>query len=461
MRILDSILAQPTPSPTPRPDSRGRSLILVCAYAFFLLSLLSTTLALGLNPDDAQAMAGGGSLLRQVSAPLVAALLFLALRPWADYRRLLTIPTSLLIVLLYCWASATWAIEPSISLRRTALLTLGVWMLFTVMRRFRFEEILHMLRWILVLVLIANYAAVIVAPNFGTHTGAGIDNSALAGDWRGILEQKNIAGAACAFTILLFAFDRGGMKRKLQFAVLLAAGYFLYRSNSKTSIALCLASLTIGMVFLRYRLKHKWLVMGILGFATLLAAVLNAVYKNPLVAKLDDPQAFTGRTQIWNMLLHYIRDHPLLGSGYGSFWNIGPGSPVYTYADASLSQTPYGHNGFLDMAAQIGLPGLVLVVVVTIFLPFRKMLGSPLFSGQKGALLAALFTFCVSYNFTETALYYTDSFVWTMLLTTIALSRPDIILYTPERFAVQKLVRLTPGAATTSRRRKIFSLSSR
>lgn len=443
-------MAQPAPSLPSTPDQpdasdgRVRIVLLLCLYAYFLLSLLAPTLSLGLTPDAALSTTGEGSPLRQACVLLVTATLFVALRPWAEMRRLLAIPLSLAVLLLYCWLSVLWAIEPMIALRRAVSLTLGVWTIFALMRQFRFEEVLTVLRLILGLTLLANYAAVFLDPAFGIHSGTGIDNSALAGNWRGILEQKNIAGAACAFTILLFAFHRGTMPRWLQIGTLAAAAYFLYRTESKTSISLCLVSLATGIVFLRYRLRHKGLVIAALTLLTLAVPVLNHVYNNPLLAQLDDPSAFTGRTRIWSMLIRYIGDHPLLGSGYGSFWNIGSASPVYTYGDSVIAQLPYGHNGFLDTAAQIGLPGLLLTVVVVILLPFRKMLDSPLLRGQKGAVVTSLFLFCFSYNFTETALLYPDAFVWTMLLATIALSRPDLILYRPERFSVQRLMRLSP-----------------
>ncbi|PJN92824.1 hypothetical protein CNY89_26205, partial [Amaricoccus sp. HAR-UPW-R2A-40] len=49
-------------------------------------------------------------------------------------------------------------------------------------------------------------------------------------------------------------------------------------------------------------------------------------------ATLDRQDAFTGRTQIWSTILAYLRDHWPAGAGYGSFWNVGPDSPVFAYA---------------------------------------------------------------------------------------------------------------------------------
>lgn len=420
-----------------------KNLLLRIAFAFIALVLLSPTLSLGLTPDVATSTMGEGSALRQSCYIIVAALLLYAIKPLENYRRILAVPLPLLIGVLYCWLSVIWAIEPAVSLRRIALMTLIIWMVFTMMRQLKFEEVLFILRLALVLILIANYAAVFFMPNFGMHSGNMMDNLSLAGDWRGIMEQKNLAGAACAVTVILFVFEKGRMSRVIQIAILLAAGYFLFRSNSKTSSALCLSGLVAGFIFLRYKLKHKGVVIAFLSIGAIFVSLLNAIYQNPLLGKLDDPKAFTGRTKIWNALLDYIRDHPFLGSGYGSFWNIGPSSPVFQYASNEVTKMPYGHNGFLDMAAQLGLPGLAVIVIVTIFLPFRKLISSPMLIGQKGALLVALFLFCIGYNFTETALFYPDSFVFIMLLITIGLSQPSLINYRREKFDVHNLLRAT------------------
>jgi O-antigen ligase len=435
-----------TGTPSPSADNRlsvvRREFLLPVAIAFIALALLAPFLSLGLHPDGAN-FDGAGSVLRQASYVIIALALFVVLKPHENYHRVLAIPLPLLIGIGYCWLSVTWAIDPMISFRRIALMSMIVWMIFAMMRQLKFEEVVLVLRWALVAVLIANYAAVILMPDFGMHTGNKFDNLSLIGDWRGILEQKNIAGAACAITIILFTFERRGMPRWFQFGVIAAAAYFLYRSNSKTSVAMCGAALVAGFIFLRYRLRHKGLVLGLLTVAAIAVSVLNAVYYNPLIENLNDPKALTGRTKIWKVLLDFIGDHPLFGSGYGSFWNIGPSSPVFKYASDEVTLMAYGHNGFLDMAAQLGIPGFILIVFVTILLPFRGFLsGSPLVSGQKGALLVALFLFCVGYNFTETALYYPDSFVFVMLLITIGLSQPSLINFKREKFDVHARLRI-------------------
>jgi len=438
-------LAEPLKPGDGRLSYVRKDLVLVSTFSFIMLVLLGPLLAIGLDPHATRTITGEGSSVRQACYLLVAATLLYALKPHENYRRILAIPLPLLIGLSYCWLSLLWAIEPAIALRRLALTTLTMWMLFAAMRQLKFEEVIKLLRIAMVLVLAANYAAVLLYPELGMHSGNSFDEFSLVGDWRGVLQHKNLAGAACALTVILFSFERGRMSRWLQIAVILAAGYFLYRSNSKTSLGLAIAAIAAGFVFMRYKLRYKGALIAGLGIMAVVATVLGGMYQNPLVNKLTDPKAFTGRTQVWGAEYDFIRDNPLLGSGYGSFWDIGGKSPIFTYASGELARIPSGHNGYLDIMVQLGIPGFLLIFTVAIILPFRKLISSPMLVGSKGALLVALFLFCVSHNFTETSLFERDMFVWVMLMVAMALSQPDLINYRRAKFNVHELLRIGSG----------------
>lgn len=424
-----------------RSSRTRKDLLLVVVFFFFLLILFEPLLAIGLG-ENPEAMTGEGSILRQLNYLLAGGLILFALKPLENYQRLLAIPLPLLIGLGYCWLSLLWAIEPMIAVRRLLLTSVIMWIVFASLRQLKFGEVIFILRWATAIVLVVNYVTVFLFPAYGMHQGNAFGEMSLAGDWRGILQHKNLAGVTCAFTLIIFAFDRGKLPRWLQIVMIIAATYFLYRSNSKTSFGLGLGAIAIGLVFLRYKWKYRGALLVGLCIVAVAATVLTGMYQNPLVQKLDDPTAFTGRTMIWQALLDYIGDHPLLGSGYGSFWNIGASSPIYDYATGELADVPNGHNGFLDLAAQLGLPGLALIVCVAIIYPLNKLLVSPLVSGQRGAMLIGLFLFCVGHNATESTLFDRDMLVWVMFMTSMALSQPDLIIYEREKFNVHDLVRI-------------------
>lgn len=433
------------PAPDQRTSLVKKDLVMVSTFLMFMMVIFGPFVALGLS-GSTEANTGDGSSIRQIGYFIITGVVFIALKPWENYRRLLAIPLPLLIGLGYCWLSILWAIEPGIAFRRLVLATMVMWTLFAAMRQLKFEEILTLLRWALVILLVVNFLVVYLAPAYGIHDGNALDEYSLAGDWRGVMQHKNFAGATCAITLIAFAFDRGRMPRFIQWTVMAGALYFLYRSNSKTSFGLGLASLAAGWMFVRYNRRYRLAVIICIAVLAIAATVLEGLYQNPLLGKFSDPKAFTGRMSIWIAMYQYVVDHPWFGSGYGSFWNIGPRSPIFQYATGEVARMPNGHNGFLDLAAQLGIPGMILIVGVAVIWPLKTLLDSPIVSGTRGALIAAIFIFCIGHNATESSLFDRDMTIWVLFMVAIAMSQPNLINYKRAKFDVHDLFRFTKSS---------------
>lgn len=437
----------------PAADQRSsvvrKDLVTISTFLMFMMVIFGPFIAegLGMGPE---AQSGDGSAIRQIGYLIITGIVFVALKPWENYRRFFAIPLPLLIGLGFCWLSILWAIEPSVAFRRLILSSMVMWTLFAAMRQLKFEEVLLLLRWSLVILLVVNYLVIILAPGYGIHDGAAFDEYSLAGDWRGVMQHKNFAGATCAITMIAFAFDKGRMPRWLQWGVIVAAAYFLYRSNSKTSFGLGLGAIAAGWMFMRYTRRYRLAVIVIIAVLAIAATVLEGIYQNPLLGKFSDPKAFTGRMSIWIAVSHYIADHPWFGAGYGSFWNIGPHSPIFNYATGEVAKMPNGHNGFLDLAAQIGVPGLLLIIAVAVVWPIKTLLDSPIVTGQRGALIAAMFIFCIGHNATESSLFDRDMTIWVIFMVAIAMSQPNLINYKRAKFDVHELFRFSHSTSRSS-----------
>ncbi len=61
--------------------------------------------------------------------------------------------------------------------------------------------------------------------------------------------HKNNAGSLCAFTIFYFLLDVKKLNVIVRLGVVLAAGYFLYRTNSKTSLSLTIMCVLTAGIF--------------------------------------------------------------------------------------------------------------------------------------------------------------------------------------------------------------------
>jgi exopolysaccharide production protein ExoQ len=129
-----------------------------------------------------------------------------AVRPWQHPERLLVVPLPLLVALGWCYFSLSWALYPAVGLRRLILTTMVLWSLFAQLREIGVQRSITILRAALVVVLVVNFLVVFFAPVVGV---GGPNEADLAGDWRGMMGQKNWAGFTCAMTLILFAFDAG------------------------------------------------------------------------------------------------------------------------------------------------------------------------------------------------------------------------------------------------------------
>lgn len=400
---------------TPSASESVRTTVLLfgCFVAFVLAGGVITLENVSTSTAD------GNSLRQATFLAFFFAAVALA-KPLQNPRRLLVLPLALTVALGWCWLSVSWSNVPDVAIRRIALTTMIIFTEFLAVSLLRTETTLRIVTKVCIALLAANLLVVVLVPAIGVHHSNEIE-SELAGDWRGLMLHKNFAGSVTAFTFLLCWFNPVKLGRWARIAALAAAAFFLWGANSKTSIGLLLPSILGGVIYAKYYSARPRALRFSLAAAAVVAAIAIIANQETIAAAFDSPDALTGRVQIWPLLTQYIAEHPWLGSGYGSFWNIGPSGPIYLYSDDWVSGLASGHQGFLDLLAQIGAPGLVLVIYATIFGPLRTLATLKTLPRANVALLIALLVFCVGHNFTESSLLDRDANVNFFLMLVIAI----------------------------------------
>lgn len=372
---------------------------------------------------DGEGDSGGqGNLLRQVvyAAIFVAALCCARIgqRPAV----LLRVPATLLMTVAWFCLSIAWASNPAVALRRLALTLLVIWSIFLLVDTVGYRGMVRSVRRILALVLIMNFCAVLVMPEWAIHQSIANGDPSIVGAWRGVLMQKNFAGVACALTVIFFAFDADDLKPTCRWIVIAGALAFLLQTNSRTSMFVLLMSVSVGVLLRFYRPAYRWMWCVLLVLSAPLIVFIVTENMDALTAPFADPDAFTGRVQIWTALLHYARDHLWLGSGYGSFWNAGEPHALAFYTRGwVLNAIASGHSGFLDILVQTGLPGLLFAISAALLAPMWKFMAQEWEFPRRAGLLLALITFCFAQNFTESGLFDRDATVQVFLMIGIAL----------------------------------------
>jgi O-antigen ligase len=406
-----------------RPGSEGRArkqrrylIANVCFAVFLWLVLIGTT---PLQEWVTQGPINEGDFLNQ--ALYVGIFLMLMLGESLTRQELSCLPTGIALLLAYCVLSAVWAVAPFISLRRSLHCLIVVWICFRCVGDLGPARVLQVLRVAMAALLAINYLMVFATP-FGVHGEVFGDTSSVVGSWRGILPHKNIAGAACALTVLLFVFDNTRWPRAATILVTVAATIFLFYTQSRTSGGMLAVAILLGSAISLYDARHR----AALGIAVLMIVGLAA----PLVFAdigafsniVDDPGSLTGRGAIWPLLIDYAGDHFWTGAGFGSFWMIGDDSPIWRLTSGWVAKySAHGHNGFLDLMVTIGVPGLVLAVVTLIVQPSMRLLTSLSITKSHRALLFALLAFCTGQNLTESSLLNGAALVQVFMMITIAM----------------------------------------
>jgi len=391
------------------------------AYALLSLMILGPYMTFKELPYT-----GEGSPYRQLSYFLILILAIYVAYKGHGLKGLLALPLTMAITLTWFWITISWAIAPGIAIRRLILTTLLIVTIFISVRELGTDRIITVMRKVFAFTLLVNYVFAIAIPSVGVHNGFDIigfgSDPGLSGDWKGIMEQKNFAGALCMITALIYLFDQGGLKVGWRFFMILASTYFLYRSGSKTSLGLVAIALPFGLFFRFYNVKLRaiWVAMVITVVIGIATAIM--IYWAQIAAHFDSPDALTGRVQIWPILVNYWHDHPF-GSGFGSFWNIGDASPSYIYAKQGswVALVPIGHNGYLDILAQTGTVGLILAIIAVAVAPLWKLMTNPAIGNRRAALLASMLVFCLCQNMMETSVFDRDSLMQTILMYILAM----------------------------------------
>ena len=84
--------------------------------------------------------------------------------------------------------------------------------------------------------------------------------------------------------------------------------------------------------------------------------------------------SFTGRNEVWRFAFASIAQKPFFGYGYFAFWGSDYVKEIDTgeAIDNWVLIASHSHNGYLDSALALGIPGLLLVISILVIIPLRN-----------------------------------------------------------------------------------------
>jgi O-antigen ligase len=351
--------------------------------------------------------------------------LLLIIQRWKSFVRVAQKNIWIWLLVGIVITSVFWSVGPDITQRRSILLLgttlFGVYLAM----RYTLREQLQLLTWVCGIVIVLSFLFAVALPSYGLMTFQ--EGGAHAGAWRGILPHKNTFGRfmnLSAIIFLLVAISNSIFHRKYRW--LLWAGFvlsvaFIILTTSKTALIVFLTLTIILPLYRALRGNYTQVVPSIIALVFVGGSAATLLLDNlPVIATaLGKDLTFTGRTDIWAVMLESISERPLFGYGFNAFWQDWD-SEVTAYVWRTLEwECPNGHNGWMDLLAELGILGLTVFLISYITTWIRGVIWLRMTRTVEGLWPLMYLSFLFMYNITESSLLTTNSIFWILFVSII------------------------------------------
>ncbi|MBA3922898.1 MAG: O-antigen ligase family protein [Nostocaceae cyanobacterium] len=350
---------------------------------------------------------------------LVTLLLILARRRAFSYVVVKDVWIWLLVGLAL--ASILWTVAPDMTPRRSLLLLGTTLFGIYLATRYSLREQLYLLAGTLSIVIFLSIIFAIALPSYGVMSVQ--ESGVHAGAWRGIMTHKNGLGRLMVLSNMVFLLLSISSR---QWRWFFGVNYILsialiVLSTSKTALTVFLTMTIMLPIYRAWRQNSSRVVPLTIAIILVAAGATTLLLDNLEVLGnvLGKDLTLSGRTDIWAIMWELIEQRPLLGYGFNGFWR-GWDSEVSAYIWRTLEwDCPYGHNGFLDLMAELGVVGLGLFIMSLTTAYLRGVRWLRLTRSIEGVWPLMCLTFLVLYNLSEGSLLATNSIFWILYVSTI------------------------------------------
>ncbi len=309
--------------------------------------------------------------------------------------------------------SIVWSDDSSVSIRQSIALIgttlFGVYLA----TRYRLKDQLQILGWVFGIAAILSLVFAIALPSYGLQNGQ---------SWQGIYHHKNLLGRIMVLSAIVFVLNAQSFKsyRWLNWAGAGLSMVLLVFSNSKTSLALLLVLLVFLIGYQTLRLYYKLAVVVLSTALVIAGGILVTVISQAetVVGAAGKDLTFSGRTDLWSLVIPKIQNRFWLGYGYGGFWRGWSGES----ADIWLLETwlpKHSHNGYIDLWLELGLIGIVVFAMGMALAIYRATLWVALTRSAEYLLPLAFLNFVLLYNLTESVWLLQNTLFWIFYVTTL------------------------------------------
>ncbi|NYF79615.1 O-antigen ligase family protein [Granulicella arctica] len=239
----------------------------------------------------------------------------------------------------------------------------GVLLIFYIMSRYTFNEMLELLLVLGTGTIMASILFAIALPQYGLDLMGGHSTA-----WKGIFSAKNYLGNMALFflTVAVSYRPRTNFLKSLRSSQILFCLIAIAFSHAATGYMLTVVYIVYAVTLKTVRdfRKKDYFVAFILLFVAFAAVIAVIILQPDFLFKLLGKDAtLTGRTEIWEAVLGSIAKRPLFGYGYQAFW-LGFKGESYRIILTVTWALAQAQNGFLDVLLELGIAGLSIVLLL-------------------------------------------------------------------------------------------------
>lgn len=184
----------------------------------------------------------------------------------------------------------------------------------------------------------------------------------------GVEHPNNTAMNASVAMIAAFALleEAGRKKWALLITLLTVGAVVVIASKSRSTAAATLLAL-VAMQGVRsgFQKSLRWAPAVVFGLGVLALMVgllgqggVDSAASTAAMGRREHVSSLTGRIPLWAQLLEMSADHPVLGAGYGAFWN----SDRVEYVSFSQGwNVSHGHSVYINTLLELGVIGIPLM----------------------------------------------------------------------------------------------------
>ncbi|HIK27003.1 MAG: O-antigen ligase family protein [Oscillatoriaceae bacterium SKW80] len=251
----------------------------------------------------------------------------------------------------------------------------------------------------------------------GIFPGAGREAGIHAGAWRGPLVHKNLLSqlATCAcIPTLLAALDSKPKERWRTWTYFILAFLLVLLSTSKTGLIISLNLIMLVPLLKFMRLKSGVVIPLVLTLVLIGSSGITWLANNwdSFLYGLGKDPTLSGRTDVWDAAIYKIKQRPWFGYGYQAFWER-TGGAEYIWT-AVRYQASHAHNGFVNIALDLGLVGLFFFVVSILTLYIRGIAWLRMGDSYAEMWPILYASFLLLYNQTESTIIEHNSIFWVL-----------------------------------------------